>query len=278
MRSAPDLLDSIESRNPAWQTLGLRMEASARARDNEGSFTMNIRMAKDSVIWMSISPALGVEAARVLLTPDSVHMLSKLPGSRFAFLGGYDVLSEAMEAPVSFNLVQDLLLGQPLMLQDDDIFFSKVDGDRYVLLSKYDRNVRKLVGADDKTFVPGDSLAIVAKEKKAERLLEKAERKAEKKNDAADRLLVKRYWLDGFTFDPVKDVIDDLLQFRTVTVIRQEFEDTEELGRLPRNIRMTVTGSAGDFDAVFETKRRRVGRAYDFPFIIPEGFERRSTL
>ena len=178
---------------------------------------------------MSISPALGVEAARVLLTPDSVQMLSKLPGSRFAFLGGYDVLSEAMEAPVSFNLVQDLLLGQPLMLQDDDIFFSKVDGDRYVLLSKYDRNVRKLVGADDKTFVPGDSLAIVAKEKKAERLLEKAERKAEKKDDAADRLLVKRYWLDGFTFDPVKDVIDDLLQFRTVTVIRQEFEDTEEL-------------------------------------------------
>ena len=37
-----------------------------------GTFTLNVRMARDSVIWMSISPALGVEAARVLLTPDSV--------------------------------------------------------------------------------------------------------------------------------------------------------------------------------------------------------------
>ena len=49
---------------------------------------------------------------------------------------------------------------------------------------------------------------------------------------AADKLVVKRYWLDGVTFDPVKDVIDDLLQFRTVTVERENFEDTE-LGRLP---------------------------------------------
>ena len=82
------------------------------------------------------------------------------------FLGGYDVLSEAMDAPVSFELLQDLLLGQPLDMEDDEVYISKVDGDRYVLLSKYDRNVRKLVGTDDKGFVPGDSLAIVAKDKK----------------------------------------------------------------------------------------------------------------
>lgn len=276
-RSADELLDSLNFREPTWQTLGLRMESSAHAMDKEGSFTMNVRMAKDSVIWMSISPALGVEAARVLLTPDSVQVLSKLPGSRFVFLGGYDVLSDAMDAPVSFDLLQDLLLGQPLDMEDDEVYISKVDGDRYVLLSKYDRNVRKLVGTDDKGFAPGDSLAIVAKDKKAERLLEKAERKAEKKEVAADKLVVKRYWLDGVTFDPVKDVIDDLLQFRTVTVERENFEDTE-LGRLPNTVRMTVTSPDGDFDSVFETKRRRTGRAYDFPFSIPEGFERRTTL
>ena len=68
-RSADELLDSLNFREPTWQTLGLRMESSARAMDKEGSFTMNVRMAKDSVIWMSISPALGVEAARVLADP-----------------------------------------------------------------------------------------------------------------------------------------------------------------------------------------------------------------
>ena len=58
-RSADELLDSLKFREPTWQTLGLRMESSAHAMDKEGSFTMNVRMAKDSVIWMSISPASG---------------------------------------------------------------------------------------------------------------------------------------------------------------------------------------------------------------------------
>ena len=236
-----------------------------------GSFTLNVRMAKDSVIWMSISPALGVEAARILLTPDSVQVLSKLPGSRFVFQGNYAMLEEAIQAPVSFELVQDLMVGRPLMMDRElDEYTGKVDGDRYVLLTKYDRSVRKLVGTDDKGFSPDDSLSIVAKDKKAERLLEKAEQ-------AAEDLLVKRYWLNGTTFEPEQDVIDDLLRSRTVKVERSDFEDTD-LGRMPGRVRMTAKGPEGLFDALIYTKRRRAGRAYDFPFSIPEDFERRTEL
>jgi hypothetical protein len=41
---------------------------------------------------------------------------------------------------------------------------------------------------------------------------------------------------------------------------------------------MVATGPEGLFDARIDTKRRRIGRAYDFPFSIPEGFERRTEL
>ena len=164
-----------------------------------------------------------------------------------------------------------------MMNRELDEYVGKVDGDRYVLMSKYDRNVRKLVGTDDKELSPDDSLSIVAKDKKAERLLEKAEKKAEKNEANADELLVKRYWLDGETFDPVKDVVDDLLRSRTVKVERTDFDDTD-MGRLPSRVRMTAQGPEGLFDALIYTKRRRAGRAYDFPFSIPEDFERRTEL
>src|ERR1700746_3695342 len=36
--------------------------------------SVHIRMKKDSVIWMSITPGLGIEALRVLIRPDSVFM------------------------------------------------------------------------------------------------------------------------------------------------------------------------------------------------------------
>jgi len=278
VREASVLLNDLDARRADWNTLGLRLESTASAMGKAGTFTLNVRMARDSVIWMSISPALGVEAARILLTPDSVQVMSKLPGSRFVFQGNYNQLEDAVQAPVSFDLMQDLLLGQPLMMNPEgEEYVSRVDGDRYVLMSKYDRNVRKLVGTDDKELSPDDSLSIVAKDKKAERLLEKAEKKAEKKDDVSEELLVKRFWMDGTTYDPVQDVIDDLLRSRTVRVERSDFDETE-LGRLPSRVRMTAKGPEGVFDALIYTKRRRPGRAYDFPFSIPDDFERRTNL
>ena len=188
------------------------------------------------------------------------------------------MLEEAIQAPVNFQLVQDLLVGDPLLMNpSDEDYLSNIDGDRYVLTSKYRRHVRKLVGSDDKELVPMDSLSIVLTDKKAERLLEKAEKKAEKKDDISDALWVKRYWLDGKTYDPVLDVIDDLLLSRSIRVERSDFEDTD-MGRLPSRVRMTAQSPDGLFDALIYTKRRRGGRAYDFPFNIPEDFERRSEL
>lgn len=278
VREASVLLNDLDTRSAEWSTLGLRLESTASAMGKAGTFTLNVRMAKDSVIWMSISPALGVEAARVLLTPDSVQVMSKLLGSRFVFQGNYTQLEDAVQAPVSFDLLQDLLVGQPLMMNPErEEYVSKVDGDQYVLMSKYDRNVRKLVGTDDKELSPDDSLSIVANDKKAERLLEKAEKKAEKKDDVSEDLLVKRFWVDGTTYDPVQDVIDDLLRSRTVRVERSDFDETE-LGRMPSRVRMTAKGPEGVFDALIYTKRRRAGRAYDFPFNIPDDFERRTEL
>ena len=64
---ASALLDTLDGRTLDWSTLGLRLEATASAMGNQGTFTLNVRMA-DSVIWMSISPALGVEADPGLLT------------------------------------------------------------------------------------------------------------------------------------------------------------------------------------------------------------------
>ena len=69
LREAPELIEELEKRDSDWSTLGVRFESTASAMGKAGTFTLNVRVARDSVIWMSISPALGVEAARVLLTP-----------------------------------------------------------------------------------------------------------------------------------------------------------------------------------------------------------------
>jgi len=95
--------------------------------------------------------------------------------------------------------------------------------------------------------------------------------------EEAWRVTESRVHLNGTTLDPEKDVVDDLLRQRSLTVERSEFEKTD-LGRLPYRIRMTGTGPEGLFDALIYFKRRRPGRAYDFPFSIPDGFEQKTSL
>ena len=82
-REPMELLGEVETRDAEWSTLGLRLESTASAMGKAGTFTLNVRMAKDSVIWMSISPALGVEvnlAFQWLLTGTALHQSGGQPG------------------------------------------------------------------------------------------------------------------------------------------------------------------------------------------------------
>ena len=68
---------------------------------------------------MSISPALGVEVARILLEPDSVLFISKIPGNKFYYAGNYEALSEWADTPLAFSDVQAILSGQPMNLDPE---------------------------------------------------------------------------------------------------------------------------------------------------------------
>ena len=65
---------------PDWAAM--RMQVEADVAGDRNTFKVNVRVRRDSAIWMSITPALGVEAARLLLTQDSVMFYSKVPGNR----------------------------------------------------------------------------------------------------------------------------------------------------------------------------------------------------
>src|SRR5690606_13157953 len=55
--------------------------------------TLHVRIERDRAIWLSVTAILGVEAARILITPDSVKILNKLQGEYiskpFAYIYNY---------------------------------------------------------------------------------------------------------------------------------------------------------------------------------------------
>lgn len=264
--SVHQVIDAFEGARLQWDWLGMKLDVEVESGSGTESFKATVRMAKDSAIWMSISPALGVEVARVLLQPDSVRFISKLPGNRFHYAGNYDALSDWADTDLNFNYVQDILSGQPMGLTEEGTkFISKVDDDKYILIGKYPRRVKRVVGVNESNLNAQDSLDIQVPTRRYERIRNRAD---------DEDLLIQRHWFDGITFDPVMDQFDDLFYQRVLTLNRSEYENHEG-GRFPQHFDVFITTSEEELLMSWDVMRIRFGRPYDFPFEIPEDYEQR---
>jgi len=102
------------------------------------SFSANIRIRKDSVIWMNFKK-FSLEAARVLITPDSVFILDHI-NSQYS-IEPFEYVQRRYNLPVGFQGLQAMILGNP-------VFFSQnteaaVEEQRYVMSQKTGRYAAK---------------------------------------------------------------------------------------------------------------------------------------
>ncbi len=94
----------------------------AKVSFNDGSSAMNataeLRMRKDSVIWMSVRK-FGFEGGRALITKDSVFLLDKL--NRKYAAEDLSFIAEQYNLPANFSTLQAMLLGNPIFLGTGDM-------------------------------------------------------------------------------------------------------------------------------------------------------------
>ncbi len=100
-----------------------------------------LRMRKDSVIWMSMSALMGIEAVRVHITPDSVKFINRLNSTYF--VGGIESLSVKYNLPLSFYELQDVLLAS-ISPKENSSYTLDVTPEAYTLFSSSNQNVIKL--------------------------------------------------------------------------------------------------------------------------------------
>ena len=109
--------------------------------------TANIRMKKDSVLWMNIKKA-GVEAFRIKITPDSIYMISRL--EKEYMIEGLDFVEKRFGLPADFNSIQRIFLGNALFISDKKPD-SKIKDNQYLLNSEKD-NIRSEYWLESQTF------------------------------------------------------------------------------------------------------------------------------
>ncbi len=96
------------------------------SKGKQPDVTAIVRIIKDSAIWISLTASiLNFEIYRALITRDSVILLNKQ--EREVQYRSLDYLQEVTEIPFDYKTLQDLLIGNPVFLDSNIVYYKKTE-------------------------------------------------------------------------------------------------------------------------------------------------------
>jgi hypothetical protein len=117
------LLRKIDSNRVQFTTFNGKVNIDYKSDDGKKyDVNANIRMYKDSMIWISANAILGIEAMRVLITKDSVKLLDKL--NKVYSARSVDYLQDVTSLPLDLFTLQDLIIGNAVFVDSNVVRFT----------------------------------------------------------------------------------------------------------------------------------------------------------
>ncbi len=114
--------------------------------ENEGqttSFNGQLRIRRDSLIWLSFSPMLGIEVFRIIISQDSVKFINRMNNTYF--IGDYSYVNNFLHSNIDFDILQSFLIGNDLSVYENSSFRASIDNNAYKLTTADRRKLKKFV-------------------------------------------------------------------------------------------------------------------------------------
>jgi len=229
------VFDSVKAKEFLFNYFSAKAEVSYTDKSGEtNSFDINLRMSRDSVIWISITPLLGIELARVLIRKDSVFVLDRL--HKEVMKRDFQYFEDLWKTNVNYNMIQSVIVGNYFQYLEKEKLRSVYEEEPYVILSTLNKR--------------------------------QARRAAEEKDP--NKPLVQDFWIDG-NYRIAKSRITDDKKDRFVEATYKNFTDVN--GYLfPNNIVVTIASVTPTIINVDYKKAMNLD-SLQLPFSIPEKYE-----
>jgi len=148
-----EVLEGMYAHHIDYTTFSAKVKVDySNAQGRQPNFTANIRMKKDSIIWVDISGPLGINVFRILITPDTLKILDELAHTYKTRTLSY--LQEVAEIPFDFGSLQDLLVGNLVFFDRNRITAYRQGPGSVFLLSTGDlfKHLVTLANGDDRVM------------------------------------------------------------------------------------------------------------------------------
>jgi hypothetical protein len=231
--SADSLITVVKSSDMVSKWFAARVNVESTVDKETRAFNANLRICKDSAIWMSISPGLGIEVARVLIDKDSVRFINRLNSTYFK--GGFDYLNKMLQVDVNFKMIQAVLLGNVYLHYGVDKYIQDRENTELVLSTLKFRKIKR----ENELEIP--------------------------------QILTQEIWYSPAQQKITKMEMQDYRPIRKFNVRYNAFETVEGIS-LPVKINIEASANK-ELKIVLDYSKIGLNKELNLPFNIPDGYE-----
>jgi len=113
-----ELVQTLRKQQTQFEFFSAKIKTDfEQERGKDASLTLHLKMESGKYIWMSAVAILGIEVARVYITPDSVKILDKLNKRYLA--QSYSYFTRFSDMPLTLEALQNLFVGNQILELDD---------------------------------------------------------------------------------------------------------------------------------------------------------------
>jgi len=151
------LINKLQENELKFNQFSAKFNVTYQVDGKKTSVSGNLRIDYDSIIWISISPALGLEAVRFMLTTDSIKYLNRL--SKTFLSQDFLYINQLLNKTMDYDMAQSFLIGNDFSLYESNSFKASIDNQQYKLNTIDRRKIRRFVRhSEDDISIPIQSI------------------------------------------------------------------------------------------------------------------------
>lgn len=195
-----------------------------------------VRIRKDSLIWISIKPDIAIiEAFRILISPDSVHVVDYI--NKKFFSDKFSAVKDFINYDLSFDMIENIFLGNPTYIigKTEMKVYTNKSGDEI------------MASSDFKSYVDARNSSQPA------------------------NFLFQALWFNNqlhkrnLIYDPKNKVELDL---------QYTLHEMVDSNLLPKTLQLTLVSDSSNTRFGIDYTKIILNSSFDFPFSIPDNYER----
>ena len=225
-----------------YNTLSIKSSIKIEFNNKKYSLKGNIRLTKDSVIWINLNHASGIPVLRAIITHDSIKYLDKINKKYYA--GEYEETAKTLKINLNFKSLQSLLTNELISVSDDrkpsrvfGDYKSHIDSNMYVLQNVRDRKIKKF-----------------------------------QKRKKSDILLLEQIHIRPYVFKIEKFDVEEIKTKKKITIDYYKFTKIDST-LFPKRVDFTVKSDSSLTLINIKYSRIRVNSKNKYSFRIPKKYE-----